>query len=134
MADTHKTLTTDEFSTLTGIAVTTVTRMLRQGRLRGEKRGGKWVIPESELARHESVPETDADLSSGGVETPTDPPASSQKTLDIEDFARLTYLTPKGVRQWLGNGRLSGVIGADGAQRVDAANLERPELRHLVRK
>jgi hypothetical protein len=46
----------------------------------------------------------------------------------------MTYLTEKGVRQWLKTGRLSGRAGADGKVRVDAANLDRPELQHLIRK
>jgi len=46
----------------------------------------------------------------------------------------LTYLTEKGVRQWLKAGRLSGRPGADGKVLVDTANLDRPELQHLIRK
>ena len=49
MSDNISTLTSAEFSKRTGIAVSTVTQMLRQGKLRGEKRGGKWAIFESEL-------------------------------------------------------------------------------------
>ena len=46
----------------------------------------------------------------------------------------MTYLTEKGVRQWLASGRLSGRLDPGGKGVVDAANLDRPELRHLIRK
>ena len=46
----------------------------------------------------------------------------------------MTYLTEKGVRQWLASGRLTGRLNPGGEGVVDAANLDRPELRHLIRK
>jgi hypothetical protein len=60
--------------------------------------------------------------------------AAPPKTVDVDAFVQMTYLTEKGVRQWLKTGRLSGRAGADGKLRVDAANLERPEFQHLIRK
>lgn len=134
MADRSKTLTTTEFSQMTGIAVSTITRMLRRETIRGVKRGGKWAIYESELQNEAVVTQKDPGETSAGVNPASIAPAAASQTYDVDAFAQLTYLTEKGVRQWLKTGRLSGCTGADGKLRVDAANLERPELRHLVRK
>ncbi len=134
MADNGKTLTTSEFSQMTGIAVSTVTQMLRQGKINGEKRNGKWAIYESALQNQSGVTKIDrgdASTRLGPIfETPTD----SGKAYDVETFARMTYLTEKGVRQWLKTGRLSGRTDTGGKMLVDATNLDRSELRHLVRK
>jgi excisionase family DNA binding protein len=129
----EKTLTTAEFSQATGITVSTITRMLRQGRIRGEKRNGKWAIGESELQNPTIIPrkkhgETSADL--GPI---FDIPATPGKAYDVETFATMTYLTEQGVRRWLKTGRLSGSIGAGGKALVEATNLGRPEFKHLVR-
>jgi hypothetical protein len=59
---------------------------------------------------------------------------AAPKAYDVETFVQMTYLTEKGVRQWLKTGRLSGRTGADGKVQVDTANLDRPELQHLIRK
>ena len=134
MTENGKALTTAEFSHLTGIAVSTITRMLRRDKIRGEKRSGKWAIYESELQNTAVVTQKDPGGISAGVDPTRDAPAASHETYDVEAFVQMTYLTEKGVRQWLKTGRLSGRAGADGKVRVDVANLDRPELQHLIRK
>ena len=134
MTDDAKTLSSGEFSKLTGIAVPAVTQMLRQGKLRGEKRSGKWAIYASELQNPAVGTDQAHTQSTARREAATDPPAVNAATYDVETFAQMTYLTEKGVRQWLKNGRLSGSTGTDGKALVDAANFDRPELRHLIRK
>ena len=134
MAENGKMLTTGDFSKMTGIAVSTITQMLRQGNIRGEKRSGKWAIYESELQNRAVVIKKDRGKSSATLGPIFDTPAAAGKTYDVETFAQKTYLTEKGIRQWLKTGRLSGCTGAGGAVLVDAANLDRPELRHLIRK
>lgn len=131
MTDHGKTLTTAEFSQVTGIAVSTVSRMLRQGKLRGEKRDGKWAIYASELPETTTTATTlPADTRANqGPCADNQPHAATQTTYDIKTFSQMTYLTEKGVRQWLKTGRLSG-----GQDRVNASNLDRPEFQHLVRK
>ena len=42
-------LTTKEFALRSGLAVTQVTKMLREKKLAGEKQSGKWMIPASAL-------------------------------------------------------------------------------------
>ena len=133
MTDNEKTLTTAQYSEKTGISISTVARMLRQGRLRGEKRGGKWAIFESALpGRSNQPPETSIPASASPAALAEDPPATG-KTYDVKSFARLTYLTEHGVRQWLRMGRLSGSTDSGGNLQIDASNLQRQEFRHLVR-
>lgn len=134
MVDNGRTLTTGEFSQTTGIAVSTITKMLRQGRIRGEKRGGKWAIYKDELQNTAVVTKTVQDKSSASPGPLFDTPPPSEKAYDVETFAQLTYLTEKGIRRWLKAGRLSGSTGTGGRVRVNAANLERAEFQHLVRK
>jgi excisionase family DNA binding protein len=122
MTETAKTLTSAEFSERTGLSVATVTKMLRQGTLRGEKQGGKWAIFESEATNFASISDTPAATS------------ARSETYPIETFVQMTYLTEKGVRQFLKTGRLSGGVDDQGRLMVDAANLKRPELRHLIRR
>ena len=134
MTDIGKTLSTTEFSKMTGISVATLGKMLRRGKLRGEKHNGKWAILASELQHVAVVPKKDPTPTStkGSFASSTSPAAAD--TYDIETFVQMTYLTEKGVRQWLKTGRLSGGTDTGGKVLVDAANLDRPELRHLIRK
>ncbi len=134
MAGNKKTLTTAEFSQITRIPVPTITKMLRLNKIRGEKRSGKWVIEESELKNAAVAAQKDRKKSSDGPDPLSNPPPDAKKGYDIESFARMTYLTEKGVRQWLKTGRLSGSTDANGEIAVDAANLNRPELKHLIRQ
>ena len=134
MVENDKTLTTGEFSQLTGIPVPTVTQMLRRNKIRGEKRSGKWAIYESELQNTAVLSGKDRRDSSDGPGTLFNTQTVAREAYDVETFAQLTYLTVKGVRQWLKTGRITGSTDADGKILVDAANLDRPELKHLVRK
>ncbi|WP_319525499.1 helix-turn-helix domain-containing protein [uncultured Desulfosarcina sp.] len=133
MPDNEKTLTTAEYAKKAGLATSTVARMLRDGKLRGEKRGGKWVI-------YADAPESgSSEKKQPAAKTPSGPapisnnPPSSTTSYDIEAFSRLTFLTENGVRQWLKDGRLSGGTDSSGNLKVDASNLERAEFKHLVR-
>jgi len=138
MTDAGKTLTTREYSQISGIAVSTITQMLRKGTLRGKKINGKWAIDASE---GQKINATDGNTKKK-AEKKADPHAeqtpslkpSGGKAYDVETFVRMTYLTEKGVRQWLKIGRLSGAVDASGNAMVDADNLQRPALRHLIRK
>ena len=134
MAENDKTLTTGEFSKMTGVPVSTITLMLRQGKLHGEKRGGKWAIYKSGLQHTAVVTPNNRGSKSASMAPVSNTPAASPKTYAVDAFVQMTYLTEKGVRQWLRSGRLTGHTGADGTVRVDAANLDRPELQHLIRK
>ena len=133
MTENETTLTTAQYSEKTGIAVATVARMLRQGKLRGEKRDGKWAIFASDLLDAGVATKTSGNQAAASSDPVVKAPPGQGKTYDVESFARLTYLTETGVRQWLRSGRLSGSTDSSGNPRVDASNLARLEFKHLVR-
>ncbi|MGD2268806.1 MAG: helix-turn-helix domain-containing protein [Desulfobacterales bacterium] len=49
MAKTTNRISASEFSSLSGISVSRVSRLLRQGKIKGVKESGKWMIPKSQL-------------------------------------------------------------------------------------
>jgi hypothetical protein len=59
--------------------------------------------------------------------------AKKTKSFSVAEFADLTYLTENGVMQWLQQGLLQGQQDAKGGWQVDAANLEVPNVKRLVR-
>jgi hypothetical protein len=122
-------LTTKEFASRSGLAVTQVTKMLRAKKLAGEKQAGKWMIPASELKAH-------------GKQAPATPPGKPAKTAktatsatvySVSEFSAMSYLTEAGVIQWLKQERLKGSLTASGEWQVDAASLELPDIKHLLR-
>jgi len=131
MSNNQQTMTTGEFSNHTGLSVSAITKMLREGKLSGEKRKGKWAIAHSELQNKKVVDETKSEPAKRNVS----PTTTSSKTTayTVAQFARITYLTEHGVQKWLKTGRLTGSPNPDGSWRVDADNLSRPELNHIVR-
>ena len=46
----------------------------------------------------------------------------------------MTYLTEKGVSEWLRIGRLQGIRAENGELQVSASNLQLPDISRLVRK
>ena len=132
MSATVKTLTTAEYAKRSGLSVSTVTKMLREGTLRGEKRSGKWVIFETDAATPvTAAPATASAPAKAPAAAPAKPATGEKYTL--ETFAQKTYLTETGVRQYLKAGRLTGGVDETGRQMVDAANLTRSDFKHLVR-
>ena len=123
MTNANKTLTTGEYSKVSGLSTTTITKMLRAGKLTGRKIDGKWAIDAEQS-------QTDVPAEKKTQETsPT-----LDKKVDLPTFANMTYLTEKGVRQWVKSGRLSAIVDEQGNLLIDADNLNRPEMRHLIRK
>jgi hypothetical protein len=107
--------------------------MLRKDKIRGEKRSGKWAIFESELQNKAILGKKGRGEALAGPD-PIFNAQAAPKAYDVQTFVQMTYLTEKGVRQWLKTGRLSGRTDANGNLLVDAANLNRTEFKHLVRK
>ena len=102
------------------------------------------MIPESQLAKFKqeqttgdkemAVGTTPAGASPKKEKTPETPKAASEtRTYSVEEFSRLTFLTPSGVRKYLKEGILNGTRNADGQWRIGAENLENDLIRHLVR-
>jgi hypothetical protein len=52
----------------------------------------------------------------------------------VSEFAAMTYLTEKGVSEWLRIGRLQGIRLENGELQVSASNLQVPDISRLVRK
>ncbi|VTR64471.1 hypothetical protein DESC_190088 [Desulfosarcina cetonica] len=129
MTDTPKTMTTAEYAEISGMAVSTITQMLRQGKLCGEKRGGRWAI-----LINADPPQPATEKKGQPAAIPPAAPKTEAVRYDVATFSKMTYLTENGVRQWLKSGRLTGGAGEDGLPEVDALNLERPDMRHLIRK
>ena len=117
-------LSTGEFAKKAGVSTSTVSKWLRDGKIRGEKKKGRWVISESELAGLEKEPQAGPGARS---------PKASDQVLTIEQFSAMTYLTEFGVRKWLKQGRLKPAVDPSGNAGVDAANLENPLIKRLVR-
>jgi excisionase family DNA binding protein len=162
MAQDASSLSTREFSKLTGIAVSTVNRLLREGQIKGVKTAGKWKIAKSEVtgkaiqaiqkpSRKGTVPDkidrmaSKKDKAKGkGVRkasfsAATDTKASfgtsadGPRTYSVTEFSGLTYLTEFGVLEYLKKGRLQGVKDEKGQWRLGADNLQNPGMRHLIR-
>ena len=58
---------------------------------------------------------------------------SAGKTIPLEDFVSMSYLTANGVKEWLKQGRLTGSQDGSGQWLIDAANLEVPDVKRLLR-
>ena len=121
-------LTTKEFASRSGLAVAQVTKMLRENKIAGEKQSGKWMIPSSELA---SVGKPKPAASKPSAKPA--PASGSAKAYSISEFSAKTYLTEAGVTQWLKQGRLRGTQNPGGEWQIDAASLELPCVKHLLR-
>jgi len=58
---------------------------------------------------------------------------SAAKTIPLTDFVSMTYLTENGVKKWLKQGRLTGLQADSGEWMIEAANLELPDVKRLMR-
>ena len=162
MAQQSSSLSTREFSELTGIAVSTVNRLLREGKIKGVKTAGKWKIDKTEMtakaiqtilkpsskeaapgkidrtaahkdkAQKTGVLTGDFSVASDKKATPGTS-ADGAQTYSVTEFSRLTYLTEYGVLEFLKKGRLQGVRDEKGQWRLGADNLRNPGMRHLLR-
>jgi len=142
-------LTTGAFASRAGIPTSSVTKLIREGKIKAEKKSGKWMIAPDQLmaqalkdsarpgkkaakpARPKAAPPKPAGAAKG-KSAKAKPIAG--KTYSVAEFAALTYLTEFGVQQWLKQGRISGRQVSGGEWQVDAANLEVPDVKRLVRQ
>ena len=132
-------LTSKEFANRSGLPVSKITKLLRDGSLKGQKKGGKWMISASELDAFQTPQASAAQPSpppktkTTGATAPSAPAARSAQGYTVAEFSALTYLTEFGVRDWLKKGRLKGDQTKNGEWRIDAANLEASHIKRLVR-
>jgi excisionase family DNA binding protein len=152
MATKIQLLTTGEFASLAGIASSKISKLIREGKIKAEKKSGKWMISSSELKaaqelskKGKTAPKKKTSKASPKKATVAKKPAPSEKTkpakgtasaakaYTLEEFVNMTYLTETGVRQWLKQGRLTGLQNETGEWMIDAASLDTPHIKRLVR-
>ena len=119
MDNKNQLLTTAEFASKAGMTTSSVTKLIRAGKIDAEKKSGKWMILPDQLKKLDKTNKTKA---------------AGRKMLTVAEFSGMTYLTEFGVMEWLRQGRLSGRQLAGGEWKVDAANLEKPAVKRLVRE
>ena len=59
--------------------------------------------------------------------------ASAATAYSLAEFVNMTYLTENGVKEWLKQGRLTGLQADSGEWMIEAANLEVPDIKRLMR-
>ncbi len=139
MAKDAQLLTTSEFAKKAGIPVSKVTKLIRDGKIQAEKKSGKWMIESSQVKAAEEASKTPKKQTAKKKAAPKAPTTKKKKAVSAgksdsaSQFAEMTYLTEKGVKDWLRKGRLTGGQDSKGEWQVDAANLDNPNIKHLVR-
>ena len=152
MATKSQLLTTSEFASQAGIASAKVSKLIRNGKIKAEKKSGKWMISSSEVKVAQDLskkakpapkkktskpaPEKAAVAKKPAPSKKTEPAkgtASAAKAYSLAEFVNMTYLTENGVKDWLKQGRLSGRENETGEWMIDAANLDAPYMKRLVR-
>lgn len=134
-------LTTQQFAQKAGVSASTVSKWIRMEKIKGEKKGGKWFIPEAEISNISATsPQKDisekvpaAPQNKRDVAARSTTPKAGAKSYSIREFSDLTYLTEYGVEKWLKEGRLTPAADGAGRLRVDASNLDHPAVKRLVR-
>ena len=124
-------LSAKEFASRSGLSVAQVTKMLREKKLSGQKQSGKWMIPASALEHSSATPPPVSSEKAAPVQTAQPSPVA--QNMSVSEFSSRTYLTETGVIKWLQKGRLKGARSAAGEWQVDAASLELPAVKHLLR-
>jgi hypothetical protein len=158
MAKKSELLTSAKFAKKTGLTTTAVSKLIRDGKIEATKKSGKWMIdpdqlnakavkatskavkaasksgkPKAKKKAAKPIPKKAATESKKAAEPKADKPAGAQKSFSIAEFAGMTYLTERGVAEWLKLGRLTGSQDAQGDWRIDAVNLEAAPIKRLVR-
>jgi excisionase family DNA binding protein len=149
MANKPPSLTSTEFASRTGLSVQTIGRLIREGKIKAKKQSGKWAIDPEELHAKavaelaKGVGPAKASPKTGqpkAMEAATNAPAKSvpaaaaeSASYSVSEFSAMTYLTEYGVELYLKKGVLTGHQDKKRNWRVDAANLQNPGIRHLVR-
>jgi excisionase family DNA binding protein len=142
MAKKSLTLTSREFSDKTGIPVATVNRLLREGKIKGAKSSGKWLIDRGELnakAVQAFLKTADRSISSKAAPKSVEKKGITRqfkptdKTYSVAEFSALTYLTERGVVDYIIKGRLQGARDEKGNWQLSHENLQNPRIRHLIR-
>ena len=141
-------MTTAEFARKSGIPTAKVSELIRAGKIKAEKVSGRWQIAESQLKVEavsqygKSAPVKKKSATSKAASKPSKAKAaapkvtadSKQKSYSVTEFAAMTYLTEKGVMEWLKTGRLKGQQESGGEWSIGAENLQVADIFRLVRE
>lgn len=128
-------LNTQDFAKKAGVSAATVSKWLRSGKIKGEKQGGKWMIAASELGTLQgSPPPRSTKTTADKPKTDDKPKKPVGHSYSIEEFSAMTYLTEFGVKKWIKQGKLSIRRDEAGPPRIDAANLDSPNVKRLIRE
>jgi predicted site-specific integrase-resolvase len=139
MPQSEELLSTQEFAKKSGVTAGTVSKWLRSGKIKGTKQSGKWMIEAGELdtvggAKPLDPKEKSAEKKPAAKPKAAEPKAKSYgKTLSVEEFCAMTYLTEFGILKWVKQGKLSSTRDESGQLRINASNLENAAIRHLIR-
>jgi len=133
MATQTQSMTAGEFAKAAGVSAARISKLIRDGKLKATKEGARWMISQNQL---------DAKVVRELKRTSKPAPAiqavpetrPAEKTYTIAEFAAMTYLTEKGVAEWLKTGRIKGIQKETGEWRVLASNFLEPDISRLVRK
>ena len=60
-------------------------------------------------------------------------PEHTRESYSVAEFSDRTFLTARGVEEFLGQGRLQGFRDEEGNWRLGPENLQNPNIRHLIR-
>ena len=148
----NQVLTTREFASRTGLQASKVAKLIRQGIIEAEKKSGKWLIHPNQLqakafqvpdkggkstAKKKTIKTSHKKAATSATKTITAVKGleiSAGRVYTVSEFVEMTFLTELGVVQWLKQGRLTGQQNEKGDWLIDAANLQEPNIRRLLRE
>jgi len=138
MSQKQNLMTTGEFAKATGIPAAKVSELIRAGKIEANKVSNRWQIDKSQLAAKAVVQYGKSAPAGKKVADRTaaakGKAPAAKNAYSVVEFAAMTYLTEKGVLEWLKSGRLKGRMGSTGEWSVDAGNLQAADISRLVRK
>ena len=133
MATQTQSMTAGEFAKAAGVSAARISKLIRDGKLKATKEGARWMISQNQLdAKVVRELKRTSKPAPAVQAVPETRPA--EKTYTIAEFAAITYLTEKGVAEWLKTGRIKGIQKETGEWRVLASNFLEPDISRLVRK
>ena len=108
----------------------------KKGKSAPKKKASKSVPKKAAAAKKAAAPKkAKAAAAKKSAPPPKTKPAKvpAGKGIPLDEFVSMTYLTANGVKKWLKQGRLTGSQDGSGQWMIDAANLEVPDVKRLVR-
>ena len=137
MATSNDMLTTQQFAEKASVSASTVSKWLRERKIEGVKQGRKWMISVEQLSKMtatgKAASKTQPAAKASAAAPATRSAGENGKGYSIDQFSEMTYLTPFGVERYLKEGRLTGSRDSSGEWIIDADNLDRGDIKHLVR-